>query len=116
MDVLKLATLESIPMSSVSAEIKFYDLSLATCHSHLCTVDVLDWVKESTGLTEGCPKETTAPTTAPPTTAPPVCTGCCTVGGDDPNKKCVFPFIFAGVTYNECTDQAENFSNVTDWR
>ena len=30
--------------------------------------------------------------------------GCNTNGGDDPNVPCVFPFVYNGITYNECTD------------
>ena len=30
--------------------------------------------------------------------------GCNTNGGDHPNVPCVFPFIYNGITYNECTD------------
>ena len=73
-------------------------------------LDVLDWVKDATGLDDGCPRESgtnpTPPPTPSPTTQPPVVIGgCSTVGGDDPNKECVFPFTFGGVTYNECTNQ-----------
>ena len=70
--------------------------------------DVLDWVRNMTGSQEGCPKEC-------PEAGCPVVGGCSTVGGDDPNKECVFPFIFGGVTYNECTNQAETFFHFPDW-
>ena len=70
---------------------------------------MLDWVKEATGLDDGCPRESDSNPTPAPTTQPPVVVGgCVTVGGDDPNKACVFPFTFGGVTYNECTNQVEN--------
>merc|ERR1712066_366954 len=29
--------------------------------------------------------------------------GCYTTGGPDPNKECIFPFRFKGVTYYSCT-------------
>ena len=34
--------------------------------------------------------------------------GCNTNGGSHPNVPCVFPFIYKGTTYNECTDVDNN--------
>ena len=38
-----------------------------------------------------------------------------TVGGPDPDKQCVFPFIFSGVTYYECTLAGNQQGETQEW-
>jgi len=86
---------------------------------------VLDWVKSTTGSEDGCPRDCPSsgcpppPPPPPPSTAAPppvtVTTGCRTVSGEDPNKECVFPFGFGGVTYNECIFEGNAPGDTEPW-
>ena len=40
---------------------------------------------------------------------------CSTTSGEDPNKPCVFPFIFKGITYNWCTKDGNESGDTEAW-
>ena len=72
----------------------------------LQSIDVIDWVRTTTGTSE-CPRNPSGTPTGPPT--------CATVSGTDPGKTCVFPFRFKGVLYNACTFEGNAPEDTKPW-
>ena len=129
-------TLESTRMSFVSHTSKFTLYTReARYQQNLALLDVIDWVRTTTGTTE-CPRNLPGTTISPPTTTPPSPgttpppppppppttastttpnSGCATVSGDDPGKTCIFPFRFQGVLYNACTFDHNTPGDTEPW-
>ena len=40
---------------------------------------------------------------------------CTTTSGPDPNKLCIFPFKFRGITYNSCTTNGNDPGDTNAW-
>merc|ERR1712157_559844 len=82
-----------------------YGFCPSTCPSaSSTTTTTTTTASSSSGTTTTTTTVTTSTTTASTTTSSSSSGSCVTTGGPATGSTCVFPFTYAGVTYNACAD------------